>query len=120
MLETLKERVNANTALVRRGRWISLTFVLGIDENDYLIKVQDGRIESVGPRPLATLSGTFAIRATRSTWEEHWRPMPRRDYHDIWSMLPKGLVRVDGDLLPLIQNLQYYKDVIASLRQRGD
>ena len=31
-------------------------------------------------------------------------------------MLPKGLARLDGDLVPLMQNLQYFKDVIASLR----
>jgi len=119
MLESLKARVNSNAALVRRGRWINLTFVLGIDEHDYLVTVRGGRIETVGLRSLATLSGAFAVRAARTTWEEHWQPVPRRDYHDIWSMLPKGLVHIDGDLLPFIQNLQYYKDVIASLRQPG-
>ncbi len=44
--------------------------------------------------------------------------MPRRDYHDVWSMLPKGLARIDGDLVPLMQNLQYFKDVIAAPRER--
>ncbi|MCH9674071.1 MAG: hypothetical protein K0U93_21715 [Gammaproteobacteria bacterium] len=119
MLETLKARVNANAALIRRGRWVNLTFTLGIDDDDYLVTIDHGRISEIVPRRLATHSGTFAVRASRATWDEHWQPTPRRDFHDIWSMLPKGLVTLDGDLLPLIQNLQFFKDVLASLRKEG-
>ena len=116
MLQELAGRVNANRALVRRGRWVTLTFVLGVDDMDYLIDVERGAIADVRPRRLQTQIGVFAIRAARVTWQEHWRRYPRPDYHDIWSMLPKGLARLDGDLVPLMQNLQYFKDVIASLR----
>ncbi len=119
MLENLDDRVNGDAALVHRGRWVNLTFLLGIGEADYLVTIREGRVASVAPRRLATDTGRFAIRAAAATWEEHWRPLPRRDYHDIWSMLPKGLVRIDGDLVPLMQNLQYFKDVIAAPRARG-
>lgn len=118
MLDRLAERVNTNTPLVHRGRWINLTFTLGIGDNDYLITVSAGRVTGVEARSLATRSGVFAVRAARETWAEHWQPLPRRDYHDIWSMLPRGLATLDGDLLPLMQNLQYFKDVIASLREQ--
>ena len=118
MLENLKDRVNADPSLVRRGRRVDLTFTLGIDEEDYLVRITEGEVSSVEPRRLATDTGVFSVRAARATWEEHWKPMPRRDYHDIWSMLPKGLARIDGDLLPLMQNLQYFKDVIASPRAK--
>ena len=118
MLDNLKERVNADAPLVDRGRWVNLTFLLGIDDEDYLVTIVEGRVTDVVPRALSTHTGVFTIRAARAVWEEHWRPMPKRDYHDIWSMLPKGLATIDGDLLPLIQNLQYFKDVIASLRAR--
>jgi len=32
-------------------------------------------------------------------------------------MLPKKLITLDGNLIPLIQNLQFFKDLIASLRE---
>ena len=118
MLESLSDRVNGNAALVHRGRWVNLTFLLGIGELDYLVTIREGRVAGITPRRLATDTGRFTIRAAAATWEEHWRPMPRRDYHDIWSMLPKGLARIDGDLVPLMQNLQYFKDVIAAPRAR--
>ncbi len=118
MLENLDDRVNGDAALIHRGRWVNLTFLLGIGEADYLVTIREGRVASIEPRRLATDTGRFAIRAAAATWEEHWRPLPRRDYHDIWAMLPKGLVRIDGDLVPLMQNLQYFKDVIAAPRAR--
>ena len=37
----------ANAALVRRGRWINSTFVFGIGDEDYLITIREGRIDSV-------------------------------------------------------------------------
>ncbi|MEM7408597.1 MAG: hypothetical protein AAF458_25150 [Pseudomonadota bacterium] len=116
VLEELTARVNANAALVRRGRWVNLTFLFGIDDTDYLVRIAEGRVVDVKRRVLATDSGVFCIRARSEVWREHWQPVPRRDYHDIWSMLPRDLAQVDGDLLPLIQNLQYFKDVIASPR----
>ena len=119
MLESIQDRVNDDAALVRRGRWVSLDFLVGIGDADYIVSIDAGRVLSVEHRRLATQSGVFTIRAARETWEEHWRPMPRRDYHDLWSMLPKGLAQIDGDLLPLMQNLQYFKDVLASPRPKG-
>lgn len=119
MLDELKDRVNTNAALTRRGRWVSLSFTLGIEDDDYLISIEQGHISHITKRTLVTQSGTFAIRAARATWEEHWQRVPKRDYHDIWSMLPKRLATLDGDLLPFIQNLQFFKDVIASLRGQG-
>ena len=118
MLESLQECVNADPALVQRGRWVNLSFLLGVGEAEFVIAIAGGRVVSVEPRRLPTHGGLFAIRAARETWEEHWRPIPKRDYHDIWSMLPKGLATLDGDLLPLMQNLQYFKDVIASPRRK--
>jgi hypothetical protein len=32
-------------------------------------------------------------------------------------MLAKDIVHIDGDLLPLMQNLQYFKDLISKNRE---
>ena len=117
MLTKLKSRVNDNSALTRRGKWVNLSFILGIDEKDYLIDIEQGQITQIRKRKLETESGAFSIRAKKITWQEHWKQMPKRDYHDIRSMLPKKLITLDGDLTPLIQNLQFFKDLIASLRE---
>ncbi len=46
MLENLSDRVNGNAALVHRGRWVNLTFLLGIGEADYLVTIREGRAPS--------------------------------------------------------------------------
>ena len=117
ILNDLKELVNGNAALNRRGKWVDLSFIFGIDNDDYVINIVRGRIVEVRRRKLLTESGEFSIRATKNTWQEHWQYMPKRDYHDIWSMLSKKLITLDGNLVPLIQNLQFFKDLIASLRE---
>jgi len=117
--ETLQARVNADAALVRRGRWVTLDFILGVGEDDFIISVGAGQITAITPRRLQTKSGVFAIRAPAEHWRLHWQAVPPRDYHDIFAMLAKGLVTIDGTLTPLMQNLQYFKDVIACLRQKN-
>ena len=116
MIDRISDRVNANDALVRRGRYVSLSFLLGVGERDYVVTTERGRVSSVEPRRLATVTGRFTIRAAPAVWDEFWKSLPARDHHDLWAMLAAGLVRIDGDLLPLIQNLQYFKDVLAAPR----
>ena len=85
-------------------------------DDDFLVDIERGRIVSFAPRGVSTRSGQFAIQADEAVWAEHWRPFPKRDYHDIWSMLPKSLVTIDGDLVPLIEEPQYFKK--TSFRRR--
>ena len=115
-LDHLRERVNASESLVRRGHYVSLAFLLGVGDQDYVVTIEQGRVASVEPRRLATMTGRFTIRAAKPVWEEFWKPVPKRDHHDLLSMLAAGIAKIDGDLLPLMQNLQYFKDVLATPR----
>jgi hypothetical protein len=116
MIDALRDRVNADEALVRRGRYVTLSLLLGVGENDYVVTIERGRVSAVEPRRLATMTGRFTIRAPAAAWEEFWQPLPRPSHHDLWAMLAAGIARIDGDLLPLMQNLQYFKDVLAAPR----
>ncbi len=116
MIEVLAEKVNADPGLVRRGHYVSLDFLVGVGETDYIVAVREGRIVATNERRLPMDSVSFAIRAERDVWNEHWKPIPRRDRHDLFSMVAAGLATLDGDLLPFMQNLQYFKDVLAAPR----
>ncbi len=118
MIERLVELVNGDAALVRRGRYVSLAFLWGIGDDDYIVEIARGRVVSVDKRALATNSGRFTVRAPAEVWAEFWRPLPKRNHHDLFSMLSVGLAEVDGDVVPLMQNLQYFKDLLAAPRAR--
>jgi len=120
MIMDIAERVNGNAALVRRGRHVDLDFLIGVGGEDFIVSVRQGQIGTVALRRLPTQTGCFSIRAASDVWADFWRPVPPRDRHDIFSMVAAGLAELDGDLLPLMQNLQYFKDVLASLRPAGE
>ena len=109
--------VNSNQKLVDNGKWLNINFTFGYGNNDYLFEINNGRILSISRRDLQTKSGIFKIHANPKSWEKHWLTIPPRDYHDIFAMLAKKIVTIDGNLIPLMQNLQYFKDIIASNRQ---
>ncbi len=44
MIEALKARVNGDEALVRRGRYLTTTFLLEVGEAASLISIFEGRI----------------------------------------------------------------------------
>jgi hypothetical protein len=43
--------------------------------------------------------------------------VPEAGYHDLFAMAKAGQARVEGDLQPLMANLRYVKDVLASPRR---
>lgn len=119
MIGDIADKVNADDGLVRRGRFLTLDFLVGVDDTDYIIRVDKGRIASITERTKAMVTGQFGIRAKSDVWTEFWRPVPRRDYHDLFSMFAAGVAQIDGDITPFMQNIRYFKDVLAKPRAAG-
>jgi len=117
MIDNIASLVNADAKLVRRGRFVNTTFMVAIDEAYTLIRVQEGRIVKVTPGPFITPDYSFALRASRSVWEKFWQPLPPLGFTDIFALVKQKLMRVEGDLHPLMANLIYFKDVLAAPRQ---
>ena len=120
LTDTWMVRINSNQDLLKRGKWVNLTFTFGIENTDYLIEIINGKVNSIKKRVLLTNSGVFRIHGESVSWEKHWLKNPPRDYHDIFAMLAKKIIILEGDLTPFIQNLQYFKDLIASNRTSND
>jgi len=117
MIERIPELVNADADLVRRGRFLSTTFMLGIGEQGYLVKIIEGRIVSVTPGPFVTPNFSFALRAPRDEWEQFWKPLPAPGFNDIFALFKRGKLTIEGDLRPFMANLLYIKDVLAAPRK---
>ena len=43
--------------------------------------------------------------------------MPEPGWHDLLALTKRGAARIDGDLQPLLANLQYFKDLLATPRR---
>ena len=119
VFERLPELVNANAALVRRGRFLTVTFLVTRGETHYLVRVVEGRIDRVERGPFLMRDWRFAIRASEDAWQKFWEPVPKAGYQDLLAMAKFGHALIEGDLLVLMQNLRYMQEILAIVRHGG-
>ena len=113
----LPDLVNGDEGVVRRGRFLTTTFLLGIDDVEYSIKVIEGRIASFERGPFLMRPWSFALRASAEAWQRFWEATPAPGYHDLFAMKKRGVARVEGDIVPLMTHLRYVQDVITAPRR---
>jgi len=116
VFERLAELVNGDEGLVRRGRFLTTTFLLEADTDAWLVRVVDGRVERIERGPFLMRAWSFAIRASAETWKRFWEAVPAPGYHDLFAMSRNGYARIEGDLVPLMTHLRYIQDVLTAPR----
>ena len=116
-IEQLPRLVNEDADLVRRGGWVDLQFQIDLGSIPYHVTVSAGRIVGLDRGPLLMRSSRFQIHATAEAWRRFWEPVPEPGWHDLLALTKRGAARIDGDLHPLLANLQYFKDVLAAPRR---
>ena len=78
--------------------------------------IHAGRIESVRKGPFVMPQWVFALRASSQTWDEFWQANPKPGFNDLMAMIKFRTMKLEGNPLPLIANLLYFKDMLASVR----
>ena len=117
VLERLAELVNADAGLVRRGRYLTTSFLVQTGTTAWLVSVHEGRVTRVERGPFLMRAWSFAVRASDEAWRRFWEPVPAAGWHDLFAMTKGGQAIVEGDLQPLMANLRYVKDVLAKPRR---
>ena len=115
--ERLPELVNADAALVRRGRWCSTVFLLGAGALPLYVTVREGILAEVTRGPALMRSWRFAVRADADAWSRFWQPVPEPGFQDLLAMSRFGRAVIEGDLQPLMANLRYFKEVLEAPRR---
>lgn len=118
MIERLKELVNKNDRLVQKGNRIDEVVLVGVGSETYRVTIRRGAIDSVEKGPFVMPSYTFGIFAPKEEWELFWSPTPPPGSHDLFALLKRRKLRLEGDLHCFMANLFYFKEVFASLRAR--
>jgi hypothetical protein len=118
MIEALKERVNGDEMLVRRGRYLTTTFLLEIGTTAWLIAIFEGRIMSVTPGPFV-MPSSFALRTSQEEWDKFASRRPPPGSNDLMALIKRRVLRADGNLQIFMANLRYFKEAFAKLRPAG-
>jgi hypothetical protein len=116
MIETLKAQVNGDEALVRRGRFLTTTFLLEVGQTAWLISIFEGRISTVTSGPFVMPSWSFALRAPEAEWRKFWSQRPPPGSNDLMALIKRRVLEAEGDLHPFMANLRYFKEALAKLR----
>ncbi len=111
--------LDACPALIRRGRFLTVAILVGIGAVPFHVDIDAGRIAGLQRGPLLMRSWRFAVRATAPGWSAFWQPMPAPGANDLLALAKRGEAWLEGDLQPLLANLQYVKDLLALPRHDG-
>ena len=119
MIETLPERVNGDAGLVRRGRYLTTTFLLEVGQTCWLIAIFEGRIVAVTRGPFVMPSSSFALRAPEEEWQKFWSLRPPPGSNDLLALIKRRALKAEGNLQIFMSHLRYFKEALAKLRSPG-
>ncbi len=119
MIEALRQRVNEDLALVRRGRFLTTTFLLEVGDIPWLVSIYEGRVVSVTRGPFVMPSSAFALRAPEAEWRKFWSVRPPPGSNDLMALIKRRVLKAEGDLQVFMANLRYFKEALGKLRAVG-
>jgi hypothetical protein len=113
----LPDLLAADPDLRRRGRWVDADCRIDIGAEPFYLTLREGALADLvrGPRLLRSVA--FSVSGTEDGWQRHWQTLPEPGWHDLFALTKRGAASFDGDLRPLLQNLQYFKDLLALPRR---
>ena len=106
----------SDQTLILRGRHVTADMMLSVDDTQWLMSIREGRINAVTSTPIVMPSATFELAACEAEWHQFWRPVPKPGSHDLFALLKRGALRLNGNLHPLMSNLFYFKFLLAAPR----
>jgi len=93
--------------------------MLDMQDCKAIIRMHDGTVEEVDTEPAPLDPYDFAIRASPETWRKFGMKTPPPMCHGIWAATFQEDMKLEGDLLVLMQNLRNITVQIELLRQTG-
>ncbi|WP_264214212.1 hypothetical protein [Leisingera thetidis] len=99
--------------LLRLGRLFSETVLIETGGNEVYLTFEKGQLVSVAEGPSRKTPWRFALRTDAEALEEFWQARPAPGFHDIFGLVKIGRGRIDGDILSLVKNLRFFKEVMA-------
>lgn len=113
----LPELVGSDAWLAHRGRFLTTECLIEIGKVPFYASIAAGRLAALERGPAMMRPWRFAVRGTARGWLRFWQPVPEPGWHDLFALAKHGEVVFEGDLHPLMANLQYFKDLLAAPRR---
>jgi hypothetical protein len=117
--KSFQQASDSDETIQAMGRYFTCSYLLDMDENKFLIEMDDGKVKNIDwdPGPLDPYQ--FAIRASAVTWRKFGMKVPPPMCHGIWAATFREDMKLEGDLLVLMQNLRNITLQMELLRRTG-
>jgi hypothetical protein len=101
------------------GKYYSCSYMLDMDQQKVIVDMHRGKVEKINLDPAPLDPYDFALRAPATTWRGMAEPVPKPMFHGIWAASFREGLKMEGDLLVLMQNLRCFTRQIEILRETG-
>jgi hypothetical protein len=111
---------NDDPEIQAHGKYFTCSYLLDMVDRTFVVEVSRGTVVNVAvdPGPL-DVAYQFALRASADTWRNFGVPVPAPMYHGIWSASFQRDLKLEGDILVLMQNLRCFTRQFELLRSVG-
>jgi hypothetical protein len=118
--EKFAQASNEDPEIQAHGKYFTCSYLFDMGDHSFVVQVDRGLVADVAvdPGPL-DVPYQFAIRASADTWRHFGVPTPEPMYHGIWAASFQRDMKLEGDILVLMQNLRCFTRQIELLRTVG-
>ena len=101
------------------ARYFTCSYMWDMGTQKVIVEMVDGKVYriNIDPQPLDAYD--FVLRASAATWREFARPIPAPMYHGIWAASFRRDLKIEGNILVMMQNLRNFTLQFELLRKVG-
>ena len=114
-----KSLTNSDETIQAMAKYYTCTFMFDMTDCKVIIEMLDGKVRDINTNPGPLDPYDFALRASAATWREFAKPIPAPMYHGIWSASFRRDLKLEGNLIVLMQNLRNFTVQFELLRKSG-
>lgn len=118
-IEDFSETSANDSELQAHGAHYSCAYLLDLGERQIIVTMHNGTVERIEVDPGSLAHYEFALRAPSETWERLVTDPPEPMFHGLWSAAARSGLRIEGDLLVLMQHLRCFTRQFELLRSTG-
>ncbi|MCY4396857.1 MAG: hypothetical protein OXC10_17155 [Rhodospirillaceae bacterium] len=101
------------------GKYYTCSFLYDMTDRKVIVEMHDGKVKNINTDPAPLDPYDFALRASAQTWREFAKPVPKPMFHGIWAASFCEDLKLEGNLLVLMQNLRNFTVQFELLRKCG-
>ena len=114
-----KNMSDNDATIAAMAKYYTCTYMWDMADKKVIVEMHDGKVKHINTDPAPLDAYDFALRASAQTWREFGKPIPRPMFHGIWAASFREDLKLEGNILVLMQNLRNFTVQFELLRKCG-